>query len=176
MRWILLFTVGACVASSFSSPVNQDWVIRGRDRIWWRTKEIPDLLALQEVGGLLRESIAPGDQLLTQDTYLAVEADLSVPSGMELGPFCYYPDMEREEAETLHVLNTEMLLELINSGVAPYAAFSGYGLSIKSPDITELSEGEQEVLWQAVRANYGLVLRVPYFGQAHTTLDIMQHE
>ncbi|MCC7300995.1 MAG: hypothetical protein IT583_07945, partial [Verrucomicrobia bacterium] len=32
-----------CTAASFSSPINQEWVIRGRDRIWWKFKETSDL-------------------------------------------------------------------------------------------------------------------------------------
>ena len=37
--WLIVFVLVASVASAFSSPVNQNWMISGRDRIWWKVKE-----------------------------------------------------------------------------------------------------------------------------------------
>jgi hypothetical protein len=159
-------------AAAFASEVNQAWMIRGRDRIWWRMKAKPDLVMLREMGAWLRARTQPGDLLLTQDTYLAVEAGRDVPAGLELGPFSYYPDWDTERARTLQVMNRERLLALLMESPAEYAAFSGYGLSIRCPEVDELSANDQEELRAALHENYELEKEVPYFGQAHTTLEI----
>jgi hypothetical protein len=68
----------------------------------------------------------------------------------------------------------EMMLNLLNTVEAPVAAFSGYGLSISSPQITELPKVEQDALWQAVIRRYAPLQEVPDFGQADTTLRILR--
>ncbi len=115
----------------------------------------------------------PSGLLLTQDTYLAVEAGLRVPAGMELGPFCYFPDMPREKAERLHVLNREMLRELLGTCEATIAAFSGYGLAIRCPEITQLPVDEQAELWTIVEAHYESTATIEDFGQADTVLRVL---
>ncbi|MFH0954247.1 MAG: hypothetical protein V1873_07955, partial [Verrucomicrobiota bacterium] len=174
MLWLLLATFAASLASSFSSPVNQNWMILGRDRIWWRVKEESSLRRLQKIGAWVREQMRPGDVLLTQDTYLAVEAGAPVPAGLEMGPFSYFPDLLRERAEKLHVLNREMLAELLNTTTAPLAAFSGYGLAIRSPDVMRIPPEEQDALWSIVLRRYEEVRTVPDFGQAHTALRLFK--
>jgi hypothetical protein len=162
------------VAASFSSPLNQGWFVRGQDRIWWRLKAKSPLLVLREAGAWVRAHSRPGDLLLTQDTYLAVEAQRRVPHGLELGPFSYFPDFPRARAERLHVLNREMLAELLATTPAPLAAFSGYGLAIRAPEIEELPASERDQLWDVVRSRYEELLQVEPFGQANTTLCLLR--
>lgn len=164
-----------CIASAFSSPINQDWFLARRDRIWWPIRQETPLRRLQDTGRTLRAVAASmsGDMLLTQDTYLAVESGLRLPDGMALGPFSYFPDWPREKAETRNVMNQAMLLETIGSAQAPIAAFSGYGLAIRAPDIAPLSENEQAELWAAVEREYRLYAVVEDFGQAETLLRIL---
>jgi len=170
----LLWTVfSVSVLSSFSSPINQQWMILGRDRIWWLTKDKPDLIRLREAGRWIRENSSPGDLLLTQDTYLAVEAGRQVPHGLELGPFSYYPDWDSARAEKLKVLNRESMLNLLEKTRAPVAAFSGYGLSIRSPEVEPLSREEQARLLIALDTRYETARIMEHFGQAHTTLQLM---
>ncbi len=161
-----------CTAAAFSSPINQQWMVRGRDRIWWNFKETPDLIALQRTGAQIREELGEGGLLLTQDTYLAVEARARVPHGMEMGPFCYYPELSRGQAEKLNLLNKEMMLELLKRARAPVAAFSGYGLSIESPGIGKLPPDHRNELRAALEMNYRKSDEIPNFGQAHTTLEL----
>ncbi|MBL7017108.1 MAG: hypothetical protein ISR84_06075 [Kiritimatiellales bacterium] len=163
-----------CAAASFSSPINQSWMVRGRDRIWWTFKETPDLIALQRVGAQIREQLGEGGLLLTQDTYLAVEAGARVPHGMEMGPFSYYPDLPREQAEQLNLLNKEMLLETLSRARAPMAAISGYGLTIESPSIGKISSNDWNELRSVLEMNYTRCREVPNFGQAHTTLELFE--
>ena len=56
--------------------------------------------------------------------------------------------------------------------MAPWAAFSGYGLSIAAPGIVELPAAEQARLRAALERRYEPVRGIPDFGQAHTTLVI----
>lgn len=171
---VLFFCFGLLTCAA--SPVLQDWVIRGRDRIWWKTKEGSDLAKLQRVAREVRAMAGDRPLLLTQDAYLAVEADMEVPRGLEMGPFCYYPDLTDEEVAQYHVMNRSSMLRLLSEGAAPVAAFSGYGLSIRSPEILPLDREEQEALRQALQASYEWVREVPHFGQAHTTLNIYKRK
>jgi hypothetical protein len=161
-------------AASFSSPVNQSWMIRGRDRIWWKFKETPDLIALQQAGAEIRKALGDDGLLLTQDTYLAVEAGAQVPHGLEMGPFSYYPEMPRQQAQALNLLNREMLRDLIEKAEATVAAVSGYGLTIRSPEIEELSAEDQNELRAALSGNYQKTKTIEHFGQAHTTLEVFK--
>lgn len=165
-----------CVASAFSSPVNQKWFISQRDRIWWPMKTSFPLAVLRDAGNCIRSLTKSDDLLLTQDAYLAVESGRMLPKGMELGPFCYFPDWSREKASRLHVLNREMMIELLESGAATAAAFSGYGLSIRCPEIQPLSAGEQQALWTAVEKRYDLARTIEAFGHAETTLKVYKRK
>ena len=114
-----------------------------------------------------------GTHLLTQDTYLAVEAGLPVPHGFEMGPFSYYPDWEREKAERLGVMNRDMMIELLQTETnAPIAALSGYSLSIRSPEVQEVVRDDQLAFDEILATRFERVESVPHFGQAGTTLDL----
>ncbi|MBN1269089.1 MAG: hypothetical protein JXB04_05835 [Kiritimatiellae bacterium] len=171
--WLVSAVVVVSAVASFSSPINQDWFSRGRDRIWWLIKEEPALRKLQRVAAILGEATNPHEEILTQDAYLAVEADRPLPAGMEMGPFSYFPDWPRERAETLCVLNREMMAELLSRTSAPVAALSGYSLAIRAPEIKPLPEEEQQILWDILLSRYEEIGRVVHFGQAHTTLRIL---
>lgn len=175
-RKALLVLFLASLAGSFSSPINQDWLVRGRDRIWWKFKGQSDLALLREVGDYLEKNSNPEDLILTQDTYLAVESKRRVPPGMEMGPFCYYPEMASSRARKLHLLNREMLSNLLARADAPIAALSGYGLAIKSPAIKELDPSERETFKKIMRRTYEPERRFQNFGQAHTDLEIFFHK
>lgn len=178
-RWRLGFLwaiTGIAVMSAFSSPVNQAWFIKGRDRIWWRMREQAPLANLQEVALGLREFCAPGEELLTQDTYLAVEAGLTVPRGLEMGPFAFYPAFSRARATALHVVNQEMLEEIIRATPAPLAALSGYSFTIRSPEVEELSASDQAHLLDVLRERYEEVDVIPDFGQGSTELRLFMRK
>jgi len=174
------FAVAAAVAvfvvaglSSISSPINQNWFVGKRDRIWWPLKEVSPLRVLQRTAQRVGELGKPCELLLTQDPYLAVETGMNLPAGMELGQFCYFPDWSREKAESCHVLNREMFFELLETVEAPVAAFSGYGLAIRSPQVSQLAEEEQRELWEIVEERYEPCFEVEPFGQADTRLRVL---
>jgi hypothetical protein len=165
---------------SAASPMLQDWMLAKRDRIWWPLRSETQLQGLQRAADEIKKSgrIVAGDcaTLLTQDTYLAVAAGMRVPAGMELGPFCYFPAMERERAEKLHVLNHEMLLEILRNADYAVAAFSGYGLSIACPQVMPLTAAEQAELWSALSERYKVFAEEEVFGQADTRLRMLRCE
>ena len=163
-----------CGLHAFASPVAQGWFVAGRDRIWWRLRGQSPVAQLREVGRSLRDLAAQEgtDVLLTQDVYLAVEARLAVPRGLEMGPFSYYPDWPRERAERVGVVNRGMLMEMLETADAPVAAFSGYSLSIRSPEVEEADEEDRLAFRRIVEGRYERVAVVPDFGQAATTLEI----
>ncbi|HMO04399.1 MAG TPA: glycosyltransferase family 39 protein [Kiritimatiellia bacterium] len=170
-RWLVWGVVLAATAAAFSSPINQEWMIAGRDRIWWNIKPTPSLLQLRDEARRLRAEDDSGI-LLTQDTYLAVEAGLKVPRGWEMGPFSYYPDWSDERAEALHLVNRNRLERELATSSARFAAFSGYGLGIASPAVQPVPDEERAALLARVAERYVLKRTVPRFGQAATTLEI----
>jgi hypothetical protein len=172
--WVALMV--AAVAA-FASPINQDWFVIRQDRFWAITKTRSDLALLRDVGRRVRES-APSDKpLLTQDTYLAVEAGRRVPPGFEIGAFGYFPELSDAQAAHYRVLNRRGLERALMTTDAPLAAFSGYTFSMGAPAMRQLPEPEQDVLWRLVRRRYRPVMDagiVPDFGQNHTTLTLWQ--
>ena len=114
--------------------------------------------------------------LMTQDAYLAVEVGCRLPSGLELGPFSYFPEMSLERAERLRVLNRDRLLDMLERADAPWAAFSGYGLSIACPGVVEIPAAEQARLRAALESRYAMERSIPDFGQAHTELRVYRRK
>jgi len=163
----------ASAAAAVSSPLNQAWMIVGRDRIWWRMREQPALLQFREVARRVEELAGDQRELLTQDVYLAVETGLRVPPGLEMGQFSYYPELSRAEAERYHVVNGEMLRAMLDTTPARVAALSGYALVMASPQVSKLSDAEQQELWDRVLARFRPVADVPDFGQGNTTLRLL---
>jgi hypothetical protein len=155
-----------------TSPVNQGWFVYGRDRFWWLKKDKPDVIVLRDTARQLNALHPQKGVLLTQDTYLAVEAGWSVPSGFEMGPFSYFPGLTTEEALHYRVLNREVLSKVLAAGEAPLAVFSGYGLGIESPSMVPVPEAGRQAFFEILGRRYEEVGQVPAFGQAHTTLTI----
>ncbi|MDP6630173.1 MAG: hypothetical protein QGH42_03360 [Kiritimatiellia bacterium] len=165
-----------CALAAFSSPRLQDLFAAPRDRIWWPMRTESPVAQLRRVAGELREQAGPEGVLLTQDTYIAVEAGLSVPAGMEMGPFCYFPEMATEKAEACHVLNRELLAELLATSEATVAAFSAYGLSIAGPAVQPIPEDEVARLQSLLRSRYTPTAVIPAFGQAQTDLCLYRRK
>lgn len=164
-----------CGLHAFSSPQAQSWFVAGRDRIWWRLRTESPVAQLRDMAKWVRDlsDAAQGTQLLTQDIYLAVEAGLPVPHGLEMGPFSYYPDWPRERAERIGVLNRDMLLELLaTASNAPIAALSGYSLTIRSPEVAEVGREDRLAFDEILETRFERVESVPGFGQAGTMLEL----
>ena len=170
--WLTIAILAVSLGAAGSSPLNQDWFIQGRDRIWWLVKDRSPLQKLRDTAVLIRKETKPGDLLLTQDPYLAVEANLKLPYGLEMGQFSYFPDFSDDQAERLHVFNRAGFERLLRTTEAPIAALSGYALAIQSPGVTPLTPEDQALFTKIVTDRYTPMTNVPCFGQAYTTLKI----
>ncbi|MCE9616318.1 MAG: hypothetical protein K8T26_18760 [Lentisphaerae bacterium] len=172
--WGVLAVCLTCLVAAGSSPILQSWFIGPRDRIWWPLKAKAPLTVLRETAAHVRAlpGVRPGAEILTQDPYLAVEADLRLPPGLELGQFCYFPDWSDAQAGRGHVLNAAAFRHLLRTSTAPVAAFSGYGFAIRSPGVQPLPEAERAELWDILNARYDAAFAVEPFGQADTRLQV----
>lgn len=156
-----------------ASPRTQDWFVYGQDRFWVRLKPASDLARLREAGRWIRERTAPGETVLTQDAYLAVEAERPLPAGFEMGPFSLFPGLNDSEAERFHVLTPGLLRKRIENSAAPVAALSGYGFALAAPRMRPLDEATRRELIDTLLQRYRPVRVVPDFGQQYTELTLL---
>jgi hypothetical protein len=171
---ICLFWVMASLGGAFASPLVQEWFVVRQDRFWLVQRPMSDLSKLRQTGRDIR-ALSEGDtRLLTQDLYLAVETGMRVPEGLEMGPFSYFPELSDEEAARFHVMNKKRLITLLSSAPCRVAAFSGYGLSIRSPLMDEVPQQDLQMFLSLLGKNYDRVQEVPDFGQQCTTLQILK--
>ena len=73
----------------------------------------------------------------------------------------------------MHVLNRELMYDLIDSAPCRLAACSGYTFAISAPTCSETPFEEQKGLLTALKRRYGLTAREPNFGQNATTLLLL---
>ena len=168
-RVVLASLLAVSAICAFTSPLNESWVMVRKDRFWVEMKKEPDIVKLRRVGRELREA-SGGDELLTTDTYLAVEARAPVPAGLEMGPFGYFPNLDDENARRFHVLNRNLLAELAETTTAKCAAFSGYAFAMAAPEMNKIPEDEHEELIGLATSRFEPAETVADFGQEHTEL------
>ena len=168
-RVVLASLLAVSAICAFTSPLNESWVMVRKDRFWVEMKKEPDIVKLRRVGRELREA-SGGEELLTTDTYLAVEAHAPVPAGLEMGPFGYFPNLDDEKARRFHVLNRNLLAELAERTTAKCAAFSGYAFAMAAPEMRKIPEAEREELVGIATSRFEPAETVADFGQEHTEL------
>ena len=167
------FAVLAACLVSFTAPQLQDWTTEAPDRFWSQKREKTELEKLREMGGIINALDPDGKDILTQDLYLAVETGRVVPPGLEMGPFSYFPDLPTEKARAAHVLNRELMENLLESAPCRVAATSGYTFAISAPKCTETPFEEQKRLLKALKRHYDWKYVEPNFGQNSTTLLLL---
>lgn len=170
------FVVVAAGMISFSSPMLQEWATYNQDRFWSQKKEMTELAKLRAMGRELNVVDPGGTTLLTQDLYLAIETGRTVPNGLEMGPFSYFPDMKTEDAKAVHVLNRELMRQLLESAPCSAAACSGYAFAIAVPKCDEVPFEDQKEFFELLKRNYDLADTEPNFGQNATTLLLMRRK
>ena len=171
---VCLLCVAVSLLSTFSSPLAQEWFVVRQDRFWVVRKAMPDLALLRMTARDVRALAEKDEVLLTQDAYLAVETGMRVPEGLEMGPFSYFPGLGDEAAARYHVMNKNRLAALLASAPCSVAAFSGYGLAIRSPVMDAVPQEDGQLFLSLLGRNYDRVQEVPDFGQNCTTLQIMK--
>ncbi|MBR6022667.1 MAG: hypothetical protein IK066_09670, partial [Kiritimatiellae bacterium] len=172
---ILLAAFSLCLLHTVASPAFHSAFVAGRDRIWWRLRTQSPVAQLRDTARWVADMTraAGGTALFTQDTYLAVEADLDVPDGLEMGPFSYYPDWPTARAKRLRVMNRPLMQTALDTLTnAPVVALSGYGLAIASPDLVPVSDDDAALFASIISNRFDHVEDIPAFGQAATTLRL----
>ena len=170
---LCLFWVCAALLASFGSPLIQTWFTHGLDRFWVISKKMPDLVQMREAAQEIRNLTEKDETLLTQDLYLAVEAGMKVPHGLEMGPFSYFPNLTDEQAARYHVLNRAGLLALLHTAPCQVAAYSGYGWAIQSPVMDRVPDSDRQRFLTLLGQHYDYVSEIPDFGQNRTTLLLL---
>jgi hypothetical protein len=166
-------TLLLCLVAAFSSPINQDWLVLGRDRIWWRAKSETDLQRLRAAAAVANRWLGdPAEPLLTQDLVLAVEAGRRVPRGLEMGPFSLHPELDAERAAALQVVNLPMLEALLRSPRYAVAAASDWSFSIAAPAVLPLPTELRERLIGVLEARATETVFLPDVGQGHSGLRL----
>lgn len=155
-----------------TSPMLQEWTVLRQDRFWVQLKQTSDLQLLRETAGKVKSLSGESDELMTSDLYLAVETGQHVPSGMEMGPFCYFPELSDAKAARYHVVNRATLSNIVQKTSAKVIAISGYAFALKAPEMTVLPEKERESILAELTANCDLSATIPDFGQQHTHLQL----
>lgn len=150
------------LASSFGSPLLEEWSTNGKDRFWSLKKEAYELPQLREVARRIEALDPGGTELLTQDLYLAIETGRTVPKGLEMGPFSILTDDEWRR--------------LLGFAKSPIAAMSGYAFAIEPPKCNERPLERQLEYWGILKRNYEFVERVDAFGQNSTPLLILRRK
>ncbi len=168
--WFVAFVAGM---ASFTAPMLQEWATYAQDRFWSQKKEMTELAKLRQVGRELNVLDPGGTTLLTQDLYLAIETGRTVPHGLEMGPFSFFPEMGTAQAKSVHVLNRELMAELLKSAPCTVAACSGYAFAISAPTCAETSFDEQMDYFKMLKENYELKISEPNFGQNATRLLLL---
>jgi len=144
--------------------------------------EDPDLEEVAALGRYLAETVPPGRELLTLDTYLAVESGLRVPRGFEMGLFSYFPNRSDEDGQRLHLLTDSRLAAALRSHAIGAVALSDRSLGVLVKKeysgfrfYARLSEPE---LRSALPGLEGYLLErvVPDFGQFRDNLYVLSPE
>ena len=158
--FFVLLALGLTWAGSFGSPLLEKWTTDGQDRFWTLKKEKSELAQLRETAAIVEALDPGGRELLTQDTYLAVETGRRVPGGLEMGPFSILSDGEWRA--------------LLESAPCRIAALSGYTFAIDPPSCVERPLDRQLEYWTILRKRYEIVMREKRFGQNATPLIILK--
>lgn len=151
--WLLL---GLSAATSFGSPLLQEWMSDGQDRFWPITKDKSEIALLRDAAREIERFDPGGSRLLTQDIYLAVETGRKVPKGLEMGPFS--------------VLSDDRWRELLLTTDIPLAALSGYTFAVNPPVCDERPVEKQLEFWNILKTRYSYIGKMDRFGQNSTTL------
>lgn len=171
----LLVVLFICVGLfALASPMCMNWMLERQDRFWFDMQDEPQVLKLKRVGAELRDRLPEDAILFTQDAYLAVEAQRRVAPGLELGPFCMFDELSKEEATLRKVHTPKTMLEALESRQYPVVAVSGYGFAISCPSTERTPPELLNQFYEVLEREYKLVKTEPSFGQCFTELKIYE--
>ncbi|MEZ4659888.1 MAG: hypothetical protein R2911_20225 [Caldilineaceae bacterium] len=111
----------------------------------------------------LRDAGLENKTLLTLNTHLALEANMTVPSGYEMSIFSYRPTWSNEQAQRYKAVNNEILIRDLAAGAA--------AMAITDFDL-ERFYGERQRIFEAMWRHYRFAKIVPGFDPMRRNLYI----
>ncbi|MCC5843957.1 MAG: hypothetical protein JJU05_06875 [Verrucomicrobia bacterium] len=147
-----------------SSPHLHAWIPLKTDRIWVQADRATDLDTLEHAARILNKLLPEDAILYTPDTYLAIEARLDVPRGLEMGPFSF-----KLHAPHPAFLDWDGIEQALAQSDA--AAFTAYHF-IHSPEIRPFSPEEEARFRDLLARDFTHIQTIDRFGQNRLPLEI----
>lgn len=132
------------------------------------------LQELEPVAQRVAALVPPHKQVATFDTYIAVEAKRMVAHGLEMDMFAFFPRLPDEEARQYHVVNDNLLAQILRDERTACAIFTDFDLRMLvirawpwqewEPPGKPLSEGELFAWLPTLRGSYKLDQTFPQCG------------
>ena len=146
-----------------------------QSQIFFRFRH-PDLMQTRDVAEIVASHLDKGDELMTFDATLAVEADRPLMPRLEMAQFSYWPRMELGSAASRGVLNQEQLRGALSSGIPKVVAFTEVDLLIialdTDPSLASASRPPPLNVLPELAVNYKLDQTISNYGQFRDKLYI----
>ncbi|HSN76209.1 MAG TPA: glycosyltransferase family 39 protein [Anaerolineae bacterium] len=156
-RWLTVALLAILLAAQV---VTQARAVRFYGLNTWPQSQVETVRTAAQA---LRNLAPDGQQVLTFNLHLALEAGLDVPDGFEMSIFSYRPTWSDEQALRYRVINNAGLLAALEQG-ADAVALTRFD--------QDLLYGERDTLFDALYRNYRLASVVPGFGPLGDELQI----
>ena len=146
-------------------------------------RHAPQLAGLEEVAGYVASITPPEAQIVTLDTYIAVEANRHVAHGLEMNTFSLFPHLTDEKAREFGVMNDHLFAEALRDEKTGCVLLTDFDLRILTEHRWYLKKVErplvkEEILAKlpALRGRWRLDRTIPDFGQWHDNLYIFRRK
>jgi len=146
-------------------------------------RHAPQLARLEEVAGYVASITPPEAQIVTFDTYIAVEANRRVAHGLEMNTFSLFPHLTDEKAQELGVINDNLFAEALRDERTGCVLLTDFDLRLLTEHRWYLKKverplTEEEILTKlpALRERWKLDRVIPHFGQWHDNLYIFRRK
>ena len=140
-------------------------------------RHAPQLAGLEEVAGYVASITPPEAQIVTFDTYVAVEANRQVAHGLEMNTFSFFPYLTDEEAKDYGVINDHLFAKALRAEKTGCVLLTDFDLRLLTEHKPRwyqverpLTEEEILVKLPALRGRWELDRVIPHFGQWHDNL------
>ena len=140
----------------------------------------PQLGTLREVARYVASVTPPEGQVVTLDTYLAVEAGCRVAPGLDRNYFSYFPHFSDQEAARYHVVNDHLLAQAMLDKATTCVLLTDHAIQLISEKEMQpgrftkpLSEDDLYSRLPMLRGEYTLTRVVPDFGAWHDNLYVL---
>jgi len=141
-------------------------------------QDAPQLAKLRQVAGYVASITPPEKQIVTFNTYIAVEANRPVAEGLEMNTFSLFPNLTDEEARRLRVMNDSLFAEALRDERTGCVLLTDFDLRLLAEHRWRRQQAERPLTEDEIFAKlpalrgYRLVRTIPRFGQWHDNLYV----